>query len=163
MLQSLELRMLSLQSAHYFDRESLLPGIVLHHFQTLDKVFIPNGVRLSDPRPDVCDDTEAHHTLDIYDVAKDSWSKGPDFPGTRIMGFSPAACSVDGKLYLNVSDGVVYRLSEAGDKWEKFSTIENPRMVHRLVSDRKDRLLAVGGTSRKGNAKLIDVVSLTAQ
>jgi len=102
---------------------------------------------------------EAHNRVDIFDVATEKWSTGPDVPGGRI-GFSPAANTVVGRLIISTSEGVVFRLTEPGEVWEKVGTSAAKRIVHRLIPHGKDALLVGGAIPGVGNAAEIEIVKL---
>ena len=69
-------------------------------------------------------------------------------------GFSPAACVVDGRLFVSVGDGSLHRLSASRGGWEPVATA-TPRIVHRLVPDGQ-RILIVGGAAKGNNLDLIE-------
>ncbi len=96
--------------------------------------------------------------LAIYDVATATWSEGPILPGGQRSGFGPAAVVVDGRLYVSIDDGGLYRLDRAGKAWEHVAKA-TPRIVHRLVSD-GSRIYILGGASRGGNSDLIEAVAV---
>ncbi len=104
-------------------------------------------------------DTELE--VQIYDPAANKWSVGPEIPGGGNNGFSCAACVLDGKLYMSVADGSVYKLDSAGKKWEKVGTTPG-RIVARMVPNAPSQLLVVGGSSGKGtNRSTIDIVDVS--
>ena len=100
-------------------------------------------------------------SVDIYDVAKDSWSKGPVLPKGRRNGFAPAACVLEGRIYVSLSDGGVYRLDDASSAWERVATT-TARIAHRMVADASGRLLLLGGAVNGDNLDLIESVSVPA-
>ncbi|HKE00959.1 MAG TPA: kelch repeat-containing protein [Planctomycetota bacterium] len=115
------------------------------------KLFVLGGL---DP------DGEMSSRVDVLDLAKGSWSQGPDLPGT---GFGCSAIAAGGRLYATVMEGSVVRLSERGDAWEPVGDLAFPRFFHRLVADRDGRLLAVGGTSSTGgHLRAIETVDVAA-
>ena len=91
------------------------------------------------------EDSGTVREVDIYDPATRTWSKGPELPGTTIVGFGPSAFGVDGRLYASGGDGNVQRLSEDGKAWEQVGRLAVPRITHRLLPGRDGELLAVGG------------------
>ncbi len=99
---------------------------------------------------------ESH--VDIYDPDKKLWSKGPDIPKAGMNGFTPAACVVDGKLYLSPADGKLYRLDQAGKAWDEDGALEQARIVHRVVPIGKGRMLAIGGSSKGSPSASVEVV-----
>jgi N-acetylneuraminic acid mutarotase len=94
--------------------------------------------------------------VNIFDPAKSEWTKGPDIPGRSRFGFAPAACTLDGKLYVSVMDGSMYRLDDAGKKWEPVAKT-TPRIVHRLIPH-NGQILVLGGADRGGNFDLVELV-----
>jgi len=103
---------------------------------------------------------DAHNRVDVFDTSTEKWTIGPEVPGGRI-GFSPAANTVVGRLIINTSEGIIYRLSEEGDAWEKVGTSSTKRIVHRLIPHGKAAIL-VGGAKLggAGNATELEVVTL---
>lgn len=95
--------------------------------------------------------------VDIFDPASKTWSQGPDLPGKDENGFAPAACELNGRLYVSVGDGGLYRL--AGEAWEKVATT-TPRIVHRLVPSGSS-ILVIGGAAKGDNLNLIEQVTPT--
>jgi N-acetylneuraminic acid mutarotase len=93
-------------------------------------------------------DDGAELAVDIFDPEKKTWSKGPDLPGKKMNGFAAAACVVDDRLFVSPADGKVYRLTAAGDFWEEVGALKQPRIVHRVVPFGKQKMLAVGGSSK---------------
>lgn len=117
---------------------------------TLDqKIYVLGGFD-SDDKP--------HLSVDILDTSTGTWSKGPDIPGKAFNGFSPAACTLNHRLYLSVGSGDLFVLSEDGQRWDKIAKA-TPRIVHRLIPD-GDRILIVGGARGEKMTDLIESVSL---
>ncbi len=104
------------------------------------------------------DDGDTSHDVDIFDVKSGKWSKGPDVPGERMNGFTPAACVSGDSLFLSPADGTVYKLS--GEKWEPSNKIQKGRWVHRMVADGQGRLIVLGGASKDGNVSAVETVSV---
>jgi hypothetical protein len=97
------------------------------------------------------------HGVSIYDVKTGAWSNGPDLPGGPMNGFGPAATVLDGKLYVSVDDGGLYRLSTA-NTWEPVGR-STPRIVHRLAPDGR-RVLVIGGALKGANSDLIEAIDV---
>lgn len=102
----------------------------------------------------------------IYDPATDAWSVGPELAGgEQLSGFAISAFVVDDRLYYSGSEGVVYRLSDDGAKWESVERLLFPRSFHRLVGG-AGRVYAVAGVARGGgylaNVEAIDVARPTS-
>ncbi len=93
--------------------------------------------------------------VNIYDPASKKWSKGPDLPGNRMNGFSPAACVFQGSLVVNPSDGTLYRLAD--DEWVPAGEVRENRFVHRIIPI-KEGIVVVGGASRKGTVGATELV-----
>jgi hypothetical protein len=100
--------------------------------------------------------------VDVLDVATGKWSEGPDLPGSDRVAFSPAACTVSGRLVVNTSEGPVYRLTEKGDAWEKVGASATKRIVARLIPFGADRVILLGGAAgMTGNADSLEVIAFT--
>ncbi|MCI0622544.1 MAG: hypothetical protein L0387_12940 [Acidobacteria bacterium] len=96
--------------------------------------------------------------VDILDLRKQLWTKGPDLPGN---GFGLAAVTLGEQLFVSGMDGEVLRLAAGGQRWEKVSTLAFPRYFHRLVPDGAGSLLAVGGASQSGHLSNIEWIPTT--
>lgn len=96
--------------------------------------------------------------VDIYDPAATQWSAGPELPGETMNGFSPAACEVDGQLFVSVGDGNLFRLNDDAKRWELIAWT-TPRIVHRLIPS-GGRILVAGGAAEGGNLDLVEVVKV---
>jgi N-acetylneuraminic acid mutarotase len=101
------------------------------------------------------------NAVDVFDIAHQTWSKGPELAGGRMQGFAPSAFGVEGKLYVSGYDGVVYRLNSTGDGWERHAKLAMPRVTHRLLPGIAGDLLAVAGTFGTMPVRLVESVSLT--
>jgi hypothetical protein len=93
----------------------------------------------------------------IYDVARGTWTSGPDLPGGAMNGFGPAATALAGALYVSVDDGGLFRLN-TGDEWVRVGGA-TPRIVHRLVPDGR-RVLIVGGAAGGKNSDLVEALRI---
>ena len=98
--------------------------------------------------------------VDILDVTSGKWSEGPAIPGGERVAFSPAACTVNGRLVVNTSEGPIYRLNTAGDGWEKVGEVTKKRIVARLVPFGTDRVVLVGGAGGGANVDALEVIRL---
>ena len=106
---------------------------------------------------------DAHNRVDVFDVATEEWTTGPDVPGGRI-GFSPAATVHDGQLVVSTSEGNLFRLTVDGKEWEKVGTSGTKRIVHRLVPHGKGVLLVGGAVpALKENAADLEFIPLAPQ
>jgi N-acetylneuraminic acid mutarotase len=104
----------------------------------------------------------AERTVNVLDLATKKWSRGPEVPEGKMNGFTPAACTSGGRIYVSPADGKVYRLARTGGGWEEVATLAKPRFVHRMVSIGDNKLLVLGGASREGNVALTEVIELEA-
>jgi hypothetical protein len=102
----------------------------------------------------------AERTVNILDVSTRKWSKGPEIPDGKMNGFTPAACTSGGRVYVSPADGKVYRLNEKQDGWEAIATVQKPRFVHRMVPASDKVLLVLGGASRAGNVADTEAIEL---
>lgn len=100
--------------------------------------------------------------VDVYDPKTEKWSEGPALTNKEEKsmgpGFSPAACVQDGRLYVNLNDGVIYRLSKDGKSWEDTGKVELARVVPRMVAGEKGSLIVLGGNAR-GEAREVEVIT----
>lgn len=85
--------------------------------------------------------------VDIYDPATGKWNTGAAVPGPKAHGFTPAACSAGGRLYLSPADGKVYVLDAKGAAWKKVGELRQARAAHRLLPAGEGELIAVGGAA----------------
>lgn len=102
------------------------------------------------------EDGEVVREVDVYDPATGSWSKGPELPGVRKVGFAPAACNAAGRLYVSGADGVVHRLDDAGTAWERVGSLAVGRLSHHLLPGPAGDLVAVGGSSAGGLERSVE-------
>lgn len=105
-------------------------------------------------------DSSSVRTVTVLDTATGKWSTGPDLPGPEGVGFSPAATTVGGRVVVNTSAGGLYRLTEAGEAWEKVGEAATRRMVARLVPHGA-KVLLVGGASGGTNATALEAITLS--
>lgn len=96
--------------------------------------------------------------VDIFDTNTGKWSSGPKLPGPEMNGFAPAACTVDGKVYVSVGNGHLYQLNEAAGRWDHV-TSNTPRIVHRLAPH-GSKILVLGGAAKGDNFDLIEVIEV---
>jgi N-acetylneuraminic acid mutarotase len=114
-------------------------------------IYVIGGM---DPEGKVLDD------VDVYDVASGAWSKGPALPKGARNGFSPAACTLDNRVYVSLGDGGFYRLDDVAGTWQRIATT-TARVAHRLVAGPGQRLLLLGGASRDGMLDLIESIDVS--
>jgi N-acetylneuraminic acid mutarotase len=99
-------------------------------------------------------------SVDIYDPARRTWSRGLELPGSKRQGFAPSAFEAGGKLYVCGADGQVLRLAEAGDRWEVAGKLATPRVAHRLLPGIAQDLLVVGGSSAGAPVGVIESIPI---
>jgi N-acetylneuraminic acid mutarotase len=99
--------------------------------------------------------------VDVLDVAAEKWTTGPALPGSDRVAFAPAACAVGGRLVANTSEGPVYRLTAAGDGWEKVGAAATKRVVARLVPLGTNAVVLVGGSGGGANVAAVEVVRVS--
>jgi hypothetical protein len=95
--------------------------------------------------------------VDVLDPITGKWSTAPDLPGPARNGFAPAACTLDGTLYVSVADGSLARLVNEAKAWERVAKT-TPRIVHRLVPH-DGAILAIGGAAKGENLDLVERVA----
>ncbi|MEM6672054.1 MAG: kelch repeat-containing protein [Planctomycetota bacterium] len=106
-------------------------------------------------------DGDVERRVDVLDLATMEWSEAPKLPGTRMNGFTPAVCSIGGRLIASPSDGRLYRLDESGTAWDEIGEIEESRFVHRMVPIDGRTVAIIGGASREGNRTSVEIVELS--
>jgi N-acetylneuraminic acid mutarotase len=105
------------------------------------------------------DSEEVSQRVDVFDPATGQWSTGPDLPGGGFNGFAPAACTIEGSVFISVADGGIHRLAADGSAWEPVATV-SPRIVHRMVPLGNDAVVLLGGAHRRDNLDVVEVVPL---
>jgi N-acetylneuraminic acid mutarotase len=116
-----------------------------------DRVYAIGGMKQDGPS------TEVH----VFDIASGEWSPGPAIPGKGMEGFGSSAYAVGGKLYVSTFSGMLYRLSDDTQSWEKVQKLERDRFFHRMLPLGDDRLVFVGGASMaSGKFAEVDVVKV---
>lgn len=86
--------------------------------------------------------SSATRQVHVYDVQRDSWSRGPDFPDA---GFGVRAATLGGQLVASGESGTLYALSSDGSTWTPLSQLAFPRVFHQFAQLDDTRLLALGG------------------
>lgn len=97
--------------------------------------------------------------VEIYDTATSQWSKGPELPPGPAKGFACSAIAQDGRIYANMFQGDLLRLTQDSNSWEKVGRLEHPRMAHRIVTAGAKQIIALGGED--GEEKRPDLELLT--
>ena len=114
------------------------------------KVYVLGGLE---------EDGNVVKSVAIYDPAKKAWTHGPELPGSKLQGFAPSAFGVGEKLYVSGVDGLLHRLSEAGDRWEVAGKFAVPRLTHRLLPGIAGDLLAVGGNFAGSPVRFVESIN----
>jgi hypothetical protein len=97
----------------------------------------------------------------IFDPATSKWTDGPQLPEGDLAGFGASAWNVDGRLYVSGLPGVLYRMSDDGQKWEEAARLKTPRFFHRLLPGPKPgTILAVAGSAEDGHVADIEVLDV---
>jgi outer membrane protein assembly factor BamB len=104
-------------------------------------------------------DGDLLESVDWFEPATGKWGKGPDLPEEPMAGFGSAACAQDGRLYVSPMSGKLLRLSADGSQWEQVGTLNPARFFHRLLPMNDGRLVAVGGSSEKGQVAEPEILS----
>jgi N-acetylneuraminic acid mutarotase len=98
--------------------------------------------------------------VDILDLTTRQWQRGPDLPGKERAAFAPAACNLDGELILYTAEGILYRLSTTGDKWEQVAVAARKRLVPRLLPWHQRTVVLVGGAGGGQNHDSLEVIAI---
>ena len=106
------------------------------------------------------DSNDTTTAVSIYDPQSNAWSTGPKLPGKPIEGFGISAFGTAGGLFATTTTGVISRLADDGKSWTIVGKLNHPRMSHRLVAGDDGKLYVVGGTSRGGKVKEVELISL---
>jgi N-acetylneuraminic acid mutarotase len=96
----------------------------------------------------------------VYDPASNAWTGGPKLPGSPYDGFGATAIGCERGLFATTGPGLLCRLQDDGKSWETVGKLNHPRRFHRLVADDEGRLLVVGGTSRMGKVKEVELLEV---
>ena len=103
---------------------------------------------------------ETELTVNVYDPKAGTWAEGPPLPGERSNGFTPASAVTDGRLFVTPADGKLYRLSEAGDRWDEAGQLREPRFVARMVPGPDHRLVVIAGAAPGSLLASVEVVEV---
>ncbi len=103
---------------------------------------------------------EPSRAVDWWEPATGKWGKGPDLPDGSMAGFGIAGCAAADRVLASPLSGKISALSADGKQWEEVAALTNPRFFHRLLPLKDGRLLAVGGSSRKGQIPALELVEL---
>jgi len=105
-------------------------------------------------------DGEIDKEVEVFDVARRTWSTAPPLPGPMMNGFAPGVAVSQGTVFASPADGTVYRLTESA--WEPVGKLLHKRFVHRLVTLPDGSLLALGGADQQGAVAQVEHVVVDA-
>lgn len=108
-------------------------------------------------------DDDPSRRVDWFEPKTGAWGKGPLLPDGSLGGFGMASCVGKGKLIASPITGKIYALSADQQSWEEISKLQKPRFFHRLLPLADGRLVAAGGSSRKGQIPELELVDLDAK
>jgi len=91
------------------------------------------------------DDNQTTLAVDVFDTTTGQWSQGPELPAGRHKGFSCSAIAQHGRVYANMFQGDLLRLTTDGAAWDVVGHVEHPRLSHRLVTAGTGQLIVLGG------------------
>lgn len=109
------------------------------------------------------EDTDISQEVNILDFATGQWSQGPELPGEGMAGFGLSAWNLGGELYVCGCEGIVYRLTTDGAKWEEVAKLDKPRFFHRLLPGGLNELIVVGGATEDGHLAGTEWIALNKQ
>jgi YHS domain-containing protein len=98
--------------------------------------------------------------VEILDLATRQWSSGPELPGGRLNGFTPAVATFADRLLVSPADGRIYGLAPSGTSFEVVGELAEKRFVHRLVPVDGRTLAAIAGASPDGNRRTVELLEL---
>lgn len=101
--------------------------------------------------------------VDWFEPKTGAWGKGPLLPYGTLAGFGMAACAAKGKVLASPLSGKIYALSADQQIWEEIGKLAKARFFHRLLPLADGRLVAIGGSSRKGQIPELELVDLDAK
>jgi len=90
-------------------------------------------------------DNKTTLAVEVYDTATSQWSKGPELPPGKNKGFSCSAIAQNGRVFANMFQGDLLRLSVDGAAWEIVGRVQQPRLAHRIVTAGRTQLIVIGG------------------
>ena len=99
-------------------------------------------------------------TVHQFDPATQEWSRGPSLAGDGMDGFGVSAWGCQEGLFMSGHDGVLHRLSDDGQAWDKAGQLESGRFFHRLLPQGEQQLIAVGGASHTGHLRSMEAVTI---
>lgn len=103
-------------------------------------------------------DGEVSSSVDVFDSATGTWSRGPDYPG---FGFGVAAATANGRIHASGAEGVVWSWMPGETSWTQVGTLTFPRFFHQLLPGANGDLLALGGINRGLRTRHVESLPLT--
>ncbi|HVX60535.1 MAG TPA: hypothetical protein VHC19_08035 [Pirellulales bacterium] len=100
--------------------------------------------------------------VDVYDIAKKTWSEGPALLGGAMDGFGSSAFACHGSLYVTTISGSIQRLADDGSRWEFAGQLANPRFFHRMLPWADEKLVLVGG-GNMSTGKIVELEMLNVK
>ena len=108
------------------------------------------------------DDEKTTAATHLYDVATETWLRGPDLPTQRgLKGFGLAAESLDGRAIVSPAGGEVFALvgDRQSESWMPVAQLAEARFFHELALV-NGHLHAVAGTSRRSHLDSVEAVTV---
>jgi outer membrane protein assembly factor BamB len=105
---------------------------------------------------------EPSRAVDWWEPKTGAWGHGPELPDGSMAGFGIAGCTAAGQVLASPLSGKISALSADGRQWKEITQLNPPRFFHRLLPLADGRLVAVGGSNRKGHVRELELVSLDA-
>lgn len=101
---------------------------------------------------------ETSSEVDVYEVSRGEWSKGPELPPGPMKGFGCSATALGGAVYYSGMKGELCRLEADGSGWSVVGKLAHPRFFHRLVPAGTRHLIAAGGEDSEGKRRDLEVL-----
>lgn len=106
---------------------------------------------------------EPSRDVDWYELASGTWGKDPQLPDGSMAGFGIAGGVSKGRVLASPLSGKISALSADYSKWEEIGALKHARFFHRLLPLGDGTMLAVGGSSRKGQIKELEIFNPDAK
>jgi outer membrane protein assembly factor BamB len=106
---------------------------------------------------------EGTPAVQIFDLEKQTWSRGPDLPASgATKAFGAAAWGLGETVWASASDGRVFALEAGAGEWRDVQfTLATPRFFHRILPHPKGSLLFLGGAGKSGHLDTIENIEIT--
>lgn len=94
----------------------------------------------------------------IYDLAKQEWSEGPEYPD---FAFGIALRAVDGAIFASGRDGMLRSFTVGDSEWKELRPLVFARFFHQMipVEDGFVVLGGIGGMHTRGRTRPVEIVS----